>query len=267
MSRKAFATLLILLLYSIGTAFGDSEIIARVDVGFAGLYKAGLWTPVRVHFAAEADLDGAEVSLIVPDGDGVPSRVSAPPMPSPAPDSLLLYARFGRIRCPLTVRVEHSGELVAERVLEASDLATENTFPPALQSDQQLVVTVGTAPLGIADAIARMRQSADEATRLVQLADASLLPDRWYGYEGLALVVLSGADLESYAKLVTNDSRIAALSKWVRHGGRLVIAVGEHGEQLLGAEGQLRSLVPGTFVKTTGLSQARELERMAGQRR
>ncbi len=262
MSRKAFATLLILLLGSIGTAFGDSEIIARVDVGFSEAYKAGLWTPVRVHFGEIADLDGAEVSLIVPDGDGVPSRVSAP-LPSPAPDSVLLYARFGRIRCPLTVRVERSGELVAERVFEASDSATKNTFPPALQSDQQLVVAVGTAPLGIADAIARMRERSDEATQLVRLADASLLPDCWYGYEGVTLVVLSGTDLESYAGLAANDARIAALSKWVRHGGRLVIAVGEHGEQLLGAKGPLRSLAPGTFVKTTGLSQARELERLA----
>ena len=287
MSRKAFATLLraairthgripsmpmgnslvllgplALLLAPIGTAFGDSNIIARVDVGFSGAYKAGLWAPVRVHFAEDTDLDGAEVSVIVPDGDGVPSRVSAP-LPSPAPDSLLLYARFGRIHCPLTVRVERSGEVLAERAFEASDLATESTFPSALQSDQKLVVAVGTTPLGIADAIARLRQPADEAMQLVQLTDASLLPDRWYGYEGVALVVLSGTDLECYAGLAANDERTAALSKWVRHGGRLVIAVGEHGQQLLGAEGPLKSLTPGTFVKTTGLSQARELERLA----
>ena len=262
MSRKAFASSLILLLFSLGNAFGDSEIVARVEVGFSGAYKAGLWAPVRVHFAEDADLDGAEVSLIVPDGDGVPSRVSAP-LPSPAPDSALLYVRFGRIRCPLTVRLERSGELVAEREFEPSDISTEKTIPPALHSNQPLVVAVGSAPLGIADAIERMREPEEEKTRLVKLTDASLLPDRWYGYEGVALVVLSGTDLENYAGLTADDDRIAALSKWVRHGGRLLIAVGEHGQELLGGEGPLSPLVPGTFAKTVPLSQARALERFS----
>ncbi|MCZ7586698.1 MAG: hypothetical protein M5R36_27035 [Deltaproteobacteria bacterium] len=45
MSRKAIASLLVLLVLSIDAACGDSPIIARVDVGFAGSYKAGLWTP------------------------------------------------------------------------------------------------------------------------------------------------------------------------------------------------------------------------------
>lgn len=263
MSRKAVASFLILVLFSFGTAFGDSEsVIASVDVGFSGIYKAGLWAPVRVHFTDTAELDGAEVSLIVPDGDGVPSRVSAP-LPSPAPDSVLLYARFGRLRCPLTVRVERDDALIAERIFEASDSPSEKTIPAAIYSDQQLVVAIGTAPLGIADAIARMRESDEEATQLVILPDASLLPDRWYGYEGVGLVVLSGTDLKCYARLDAKDERIAALAKWVRRGGRLLIAVGEHGEELFGTEGPLRPLVPGKFAKTVSLSQARDLERFA----
>ena len=262
MSRKAIASLLITLLFSIGTAFGDSQIIAKVDVGFSGAYKAGLWTPVRVHFASDADVDGAEVSLIVPDGDGVPSRVSAP-LPSPAPESIQLQVRFGRLRCPLTVRVERSGEVVAERTFEAADEPTEKQIPAAQRSDQPLVVAVGTASLGIADAIAQMREPADEQTRLVLLAKAADLPDRWYGYEGVSLLVLSGTDLGCYAGLAPGDPRLEAIAHWTRHGGRLLIAVGEHGAPLLGPQGPLRDLVPGKFDKTVSLGQATKLERFA----
>ncbi len=261
MSRKAFASLLILLL-SIGTVCGDSEAIARVEVGFAGAYKAGLWTPVRVCFAPDAELGGAEVSLIVPDGDGVPSRVSAP-LPSPAPESIVVYARFGRVRSPLTVRVSRAGAAVAERTFEAVDEPTEKTIPAALQSDQRLVVVVGTAALGIGDAIAQMRESPEKQTRLVELTKAADLPDWWLGYEGASLVVLSGTDMDCYTGLKAGDARVKAISQWVRHGGRLLITAGEHGEQLFGAHGPLQNLVPGKFAKTVGLHQARELERFA----
>ncbi|NLS94783.1 MAG: hypothetical protein GXX96_21725 [Planctomycetaceae bacterium] len=260
MSRKAISSLLILLVLSVDAACGDSPLVARVDVGFAGSYKAGLWTPVRIHFTPHPDLDGAQVSLIVPDGDGVPSRVSAP-LPSPAPDSLLLYARFGRLNSPLTVRLEGSGKLLEERLFETGQSPGDKTIPAALRSNQPLVVVVGTAPLGIADAVARIREPEEEETRLVTLDDAAALPDRWYGYEGVRLVVLSGTDLKCYSALKPDDDRVVALSQWVRQGGRLLIAVGEYGEQLLGADGPLRDLVPGRFEKTISLSQARELER------
>ena len=262
MSRRAIDSLLIVFLISIGSASGESEIIARVEVGFSGAYQAGLWTPVRVHFSPSADLGGAQISLIVPDGDGVPSRILAP-LPSPAPDSILLYVRFGRLHCPRTVRVERSGALVTERTFEATDQPTAKTSPAALRSNQQLVVVVGTAPLGIGDAIAQMREPAEEQTKLVELQNATDLPDRWFGYEGVSLVVLSGTDLDCYAGLAADDDRVEAIAKWVRHGGRLLVAAGEYGEQLFGREGPLRGLLPGTFSKTVPLSQARALERFA----
>ncbi|MHB8897972.1 MAG: hypothetical protein ACYC6Y_04435 [Thermoguttaceae bacterium] len=262
MSRKAIAPLLIALLLSNGAGAADSGVIAGVEVGFAGAYKAGLWTPVRVRFASGADLGGAQVSLTVPDGDGVPSRVSAP-LPSPAPASMVLCVRFGRIRCPLTVRVERSGSLLAERTFEASDEPRDKTIPVALHSDQPLVVVIGTASLGIGDAIAQMRESAEKQTKLVELGNATDLPEQWFAYEGVSLMVLSGTDPECYSGLSSDDARIEAIARWVRHGGRLLIAAGQHGDQLFGAGGPLHSLVPGTFSKTVSLSQAREFERFA----
>ena len=51
--------------------------IERIEVGLAGCYKPGLWTPVAVTLGG-SELPGGEPSITVPDGDGVPSRVFLP---------------------------------------------------------------------------------------------------------------------------------------------------------------------------------------------
>ena len=48
-------------------------------VGFDGCYKAGLWTPVEVILRGGSQSLRGRVSLTVPDGDGVASRVVTPP--------------------------------------------------------------------------------------------------------------------------------------------------------------------------------------------
>ena len=52
--------------------------IVGVRDGLAGRYKPGLWTPVEVKLRGTDRLEAAQVTVTVPDGDGVPSRVSAP---------------------------------------------------------------------------------------------------------------------------------------------------------------------------------------------
>ena len=53
--------------------------IVGVDVGFGGVYKVGMWTPVSVVLRGGSEPASGRLSLIVPDGDGVPSLVVAPP--------------------------------------------------------------------------------------------------------------------------------------------------------------------------------------------
>ncbi len=57
--------------------------IVGVRVGLADRYKAGLWTQVEVTLRGGSEPLAGELSVIVPDGDGVPGRVSTPPA-SPA---------------------------------------------------------------------------------------------------------------------------------------------------------------------------------------
>jgi hypothetical protein len=49
--------------------------IVAVRVGLADRYKVGLWTQVEVTLRGGSQALAGQLSVVVPDGDGVPSRV------------------------------------------------------------------------------------------------------------------------------------------------------------------------------------------------
>src|SRR4029077_14403668 len=73
---------------------------------------------------------------------------------------------------------------------------------------------------------------ADEARRTaVALVGAKeQLPERWYGYEGVDLLVLAGSGAaESVSK---KAAVLDAVEQWVRQGGTLLISVGSGAKEL-----------------------------------
>ncbi len=102
----------------------EQPAITGVRVGFAGRYKVGLWTPVEVTLRGGSRPASGQLSLVVPDGDGVPSRVTTPPdkpcQVLPGRDNrVLLYVRFGRIQSKLGVELRRGdGQLIARREFE-----------------------------------------------------------------------------------------------------------------------------------------------------
>ncbi|MBI3469123.1 MAG: hypothetical protein HY000_39465 [Planctomycetes bacterium] len=77
------------------------------------------------------------------------------------------------------------------------------------------------------------------------------LPDRWYGYEGVDLVVLATAD--GTALEAVSEARFAALEEWVRRGGRLVVSVARNWDQV--AASRLAELLPISFDPQGTVSQ------------
>ena len=52
--------------------------IVGLRVGFDSRYKLARWTPVEVTFLGGTDALAGQVRLILPDGDGTPTVVTAP---------------------------------------------------------------------------------------------------------------------------------------------------------------------------------------------
>jgi hypothetical protein len=242
--------------------------VVRIGVGFAGRYKVGHWTPVRITLRGGSRPATGRVSLTVPDGDGVPSRVvtaaDEPCRLTPGRETtVLLYARFGRIRSEATVRFRVDGEVIAQKTFRTGTEADDDHFPPAILASKQLIVVVGPSLLGVDEAVLLARHGPDVRAEVVRLEDVEQLPTRWYGYEGVDAVVLSTSRPEIYRTL-KSGGRVEALDTWIRTGGRLVLCVGAAAEEILSEQAPLRRFAPGRFDKMVRLRQTAGLESLAG---
>ena len=232
--------------------------ITCFDVGFGGKYRVGNWTPVRINFES----DGASLlplSVIVPDGDGVPSRVTKGIDTDGVSQNVTLYVRFGRVHSDVTVTVggpgadERSTSVYNEAFYQPSD---EGDYLPAVSAENSLVVMVGQKSDVIDEAIrATNKETADHTTPATVL-DPSELPSDWIGYDGVGTLILALSNPD-VAKMVfsPDDPRTQAIDRWVRQGGRLVFLGGDVDsklvEELASAKFDSKaSLLPGRPVET-----------------
>jgi hypothetical protein len=81
-----------------------------------------------------------------------------------------------------------------------------------------------------------------------QVTDIGLLPDQWFGYAAVDLMVLgTGADRAFWEALAApqHERKRKALAEWVRRGGRAVLSVGTNAD-VLEALKEIREMLPAT---------------------
>ncbi len=269
-SGLSIAVLLSMLCLSISSAAGAPQEtgpqITGVRVGFDGRYKVGTWTPVEVTLRHGERPIGGEVTLTVPDGDGVPSRVRR--QIGADETSVVLYAKFGRVRGTLTVEWHGKNALVLQKKLTTAEVADADHFLPAIVATRRLIVVVGKEPLGVEDAVEVAGQAASQRPVVVRLDDCRQLPAQWYGYEGVDTVVLSTSRPEIYAGDNFSAVQVAALERWITLGGKLVLCVGRQAEKVLADGTPLSRFAPGRLnpdmpTMPLGRGSVAELERYA----
>lgn len=268
--RAAIVLFALVLLSGVAWAQTSQPEIVSVRIGMDRLYKLGHWTPVEVTLKGGAQPITGRVEIVVPDCDGVPSRVvtspSRPIQLSPGQTaSAVLYVRFGQEDGSLKVSFrDQAGEAQVDKVYSSvSDVDSEHP-PVLLSTEQQLIVSVGPS-IGLDDGLKSFSKSQRERVRFARLEgdDAvSRLPTRWYGYEGVSAVVLATNQPDQY-RLLENNERLEALDQWVRMGGRLVLFAGAEAPALLagGPAGHpLARFAPGAFDKLVVLQRTSALE-------
>lgn len=240
--------------------------IVGVRVGIADRYKAGLWTQVEVTVLGGSEKLAGEVSVIVPDGDGVPGRVSKTCQVEPGrPTVVSLISRFGRVDSDLKAEFCVEGKVVASRTFKTAREADAKHFLPAIEV-RDLIVSVGMSPLGVEEAGKLGGLDSEYRPVAARVDEFERLPTHWCGYEGVDAVILSTTYPEVYRKLAADDARVKALDEWVRLGGRLVLCVGKAGKEMLAEGALLRQFAPGRFEKMTSLRQTGALEAYCGSR-
>lgn len=238
--------------------------ISAFNVGFTDVYRVGCWTPVEVVLRGGDQALRGRVELTLLDGDGMASEIVSDELTLPARGEAraLLYARFGRLGGDVSVAFRTDEKIAFSRVFSAG-AEPEADFSLALPSSDRLILQLG-ASIGIDDMAARQRRDAPERTVLVALDDASRLPTRWYGYEGVDTLVLSAADDRVYAPLKDDPERLQALEEWLEMGGRLILACGLDAPRLLAPESPLARFAPGKFAEMIAFPKTTSLENYSG---
>ena len=185
--------------------------IVGVRVGIADRYKAGLWTQVEVTLRGGSETLTGELSVIVPDSDGVPGCATTPPgrpcQVLPGQDTpVRLITRFGRVDGELTAEFRVNGRLLARETFQTSLQADGEHFLPALEN-RELIVVVGDSTLGVEEAGKLGGLEADYRPVAARVADVEQLPTHWCAYEGVGAVVLSTSRPEIYRKLTADNAR------------------------------------------------------------
>jgi hypothetical protein len=242
--------------------------IVGVRAGFAGQSKVGLWSPIEITLQGGSKQLTGMVSVTVPDGDGIPSRVfTSPNKPCQVlpgrQTNVLMYVRFGRVYTDLNVQFIVDGRVAAEKTLDSSLGVDKDHFLEPLEA-QPLIVAVGAAPLGIEDS-PRIRETALEFRPVVARLDGvDQLPTHWYGYEGVDTLVLTTSQPETYRKLTPDSARLDALDQWIRIGGRMVLCVGAQGDEVLAKDSALARFAPGRLERMETIRQTGALEVYSG---
>ena len=268
MTRSAIVTLSLCGLLVANTAPAQEVAppeITRLEVGFNGQCKVGVWTPVRVTLRGGNQSMSGRVSITTADGDGTPSRVwtpvERPCSIRPNHDtSILMYVRFGRIKCELTVKYHVDNKVACRRIFQTKDKNGPGYFTPPISATRTMILVIGSDPVGVEEAIRLQRQPKDREPLAARVKDVTKMPTAWYGYEGVDTLVLSTSKPEIYKKLSPQSDRIQALEKWIRLGGKLVLSVGREAETVLKPGAPLAQFAPGILERVVPLRQTGPLE-------
>lgn len=209
-------------------------------VGIGGIYRVGHWTGIRRPNDDPAKALASTDSIETLDPDGVRVRFTQGQIPpsSPAGQTRWAYAVPGGPGAPLRW-LDADGKVLSQG--RFAGRAIELSLP--------WVVAIGDS-LGI-EQIGRNDLLAREATVAVsQIASADELPDRAAGWEGVDLLVITPNGQTILRAL--DPARIAALTAWLRNGGRLFVTLGRSGGELLTEVGWLAELIgiaPGSAIQ------------------
>ncbi len=167
----------LILLFAIGLAGARTEVpptapFERIDVGIAGFYKNGYWTPLRVRFAHPATLTDTSVLRVeTVDSDGVATVYRFPVRTDS--DVQTVYVKLGRAAAQLSVALENQpknqpggadgrGVTARQTLLPTgrpeksvpSEEKSANRFTEPLPVDRPIYLVVGDENIGLREAVA-----------------------------------------------------------------------------------------------------------------
>lgn len=246
-------------------ADGATPTIAGAQIGFAGAYKLGCWTPIVIELQDGNQPWTGRVVITAPDTDGVPTEVSTEvSLGGEEVASHRQFVRVGQAASPIYIAlVADDGTIAARRSLYLGTHLV-NDSPSGLPATNRLLVEFGPS-LDLEQTVPSEGYAGEQLrTRIARVEQATDLPTEWYGYESVETLFLTTSKPELFRPLAEDQQRITALHDWLDRGGQLVLFCAASAEELLAEGGALASFAPGKFDKLERLTQAQPLETFSG---
>jgi hypothetical protein len=140
-------------------------------------------------------------------------------------------------------------------------------YAPVL-NERPIYLIVGNEEIGLQGAVAELSLREDRRPILVKINSFAELPEHWFGFEAVEMVVLTTTEPQQFNNLTANSPQIKALDDWIRLGGKLFFCAGRDSEILLkNPNSVLRTFLPGKFSEMTELRQGTPLELFVGSKR
>jgi hypothetical protein len=219
----------------------------------SGRYRRGAWAPVYLKLKAGNQPIVADSLRVVVESSDAEDNAYQYATPLPFVDAekdyfAISYARPGSTevnvslqsadgkRAPFLVRAP-DGRMVSTTRL-TRDFSREDIGPA-----NTLYLAIGSRLPGLGRSLAAVPpgEAPDQDPRddrglrkLTFLDNIDDLPDRWYGYDAIDIVVLTTAS-DSFVRALSDPAaapRRRALGEWVRRGGKLIVSVGRNRQQV-----------------------------------
>jgi hypothetical protein len=236
--------------------------IDQIRVGFPiGLkdsqFKAGAWTPVYVDVTAGPERiprgDYNTLTIEGVDTDDVRNNytIPLPPLEPGEAATLIAYTKPGSSGDEIRVVIR-----IDDRIADS-----KGDIFGAIALDHHLYLTLGKRLGGLKRALSG--EAANDQTEPVGsfggpqavtgLDDLREFPSRWFGYEGVDMIVLCTSNRDFLtAFLNEREGRKEALAEWVRRGGRILVTVGRN-QDIVSQFEILQNMLPVTVKGTQSL--------------
>ncbi len=242
--------------------------VGRVRLGLEGAYKLGHWVPAEFEVIGGSEQVQAQLSLRVPDGDQVPTLVTAAEgLELPAGERIWVPVtlRVGRVSAGLEARLSYQDQegqthLVRQRYsVDESDAA--ETIPQPLGPRQPVILVLGPE-VGFLEMVNAQSWAEGEKPVVIPIDQIRQLPTHWSAYESVSLLVLNTSS--SRLQDEPAERQTSALLNWVRQGGRVLLSLGADFTEQLASDPLAGRLLPGRVDRVYVFQSSRGLDSFVG---
>ncbi|MEO1618500.1 MAG: hypothetical protein AAFV88_21790, partial [Planctomycetota bacterium] len=219
----------------------------ELRIGIGGHYRVGCLTSIRLK-TGDRFTDPNDLLVETVDGDGV--RVQFSPYAgmnfTPNDWSEITYIAPGSEAAPIVIRSKEAGVLLESRFPLAGNPAEGPAMIPA---STPWVLAIGD-PLGV-DRIGTSNVLTEKLARIAvtKIEDSGRLPQHVWGYDGVDLIMINQAGIDVVRQL-SADQR-AALTLWLKRGGRVLLCLGESTSEFQDAAPWLLQWLPLEEIQVT----------------